>query len=612
MTSTPRDDLRRSFLKVLLLPALTFLFIPLLAVGFTRYGEGKIDGMILHSIEAAIDRDASMSGPERASAKAFFAAHPASAACTDLDPRLDRFREAVCTRWGEVWQFAMAKRLGWFAASLGLAAFLMIGALGLLAFWNQRAQYWSFMLGWRGLVAVTVTETVAQGVLAVWLSYWVTALLFDVYVPKLILLVGIAAALAVLSIVRALLRRAPDPEPIEAHGITESEAPGLWHRVKDLAARRGTEPPTTIAAGIDDNFFVTEQAIRLTDGTPSGGRLLYVSLPLLRALSPGEADAVFGHELAHFRGGDTAASTRLSPMLIRYHAYSSALAAGGLTLPASYVLRLYRAIFELALKREQRRRELLADTEAARLTTPDDLGRSLLKIVGYSSFRAHTEQALFDHRAVHEGGLALRERIEAGLATHTASPGFQEHVRTLRVPHPFDSHPPLEERLANVGASVRVADVAPLLQERPSRTWADDVLTSGTIEEQLWGTYEARFRANHEASLAWRYLPATDDEIDLVRRYFPDVRFPTKDGVLTLTFSALTRPDGETIPLAEIGAAKINNGTFSTQLVLTRRNAQGKPSTFKLNLKSLGKQAEPFKQAFARYWQRDQAARQGR
>jgi Zn-dependent protease with chaperone function len=612
MTSALPGDLRRSFVKVLLLPALTFLFIPLVAIGFTRYGEAKIDGMILHSIEEAIDRDGSRSEPEQASAKAFFAAHPASAACADPDPRLDRFREAVCKRWSDVWQFRTAERLGWFAAWLGLAAFLMIGALGLVAFWDRRAQYWSFMLGWRGLVAVTVIETVAQGVLAVWLSYWITALLFERYVPKLILVAGIAAALAVVAIVRALLRRVPDPEPLEANRVTESEAPGLWRRVKDLAARLGTVPPATIAAGIDDNFFVTEHAMPLTDGTPGGGRLLYVSLPLLRALSPAEADAVFGHELAHFQGGDTAASARLYPMLARYQAYWSALATGGLTLPASYVMRLYRAIFELALKREQRRRELLADAEAARLTSPEDLGRSLLKIIGYSSFRSNTEQALFDHRAVHEGGLALRERIEAGLAAHAASAGFQEHVRTLRVPHPFDSHPPLEERLANVAASVRAEDAARLLQERPARTWADDVLTAGAIEERLWGAYEARFKASHEASLAWRYLPATDAERDLVRRFFPDVCFPTKDGGLTLTYLALTRPDGETIPLADIEAAKINNGTFSNQLVLTRRRGDGKSSTFKVNLKTLGKQAEAFKRAFSKYWQRNQTARRGR
>jgi Zn-dependent protease with chaperone function len=446
-------------------------------------------------------------------------------------------------------------------------------------------------------------------VLAVWLSYWVTALLFDRYYPKLILVAAVLAGLAVVAIVGALLRKVPAPEPLEAERVTEAQAPGLWRRVKDLAARLGTEPPAIVAAGIDDNFFVTEHAMPLTDGTPGGGRLLYVSLPLLRTLAPSEADAVFGHELAHFQGGDTAASARLYPMLVRYEAYWSALAAGGLTVPASYVMRLYRAIFELALKREQRRRELAADAAAARLTSPDDLGRSLLKIVGYSSFRAATEQALFEHREVHQEGLGLAQRIEAGLPAHAASPGFQEHVRTLQVPHPFDSHPPLEERLAAVGAALGVADAAGLLRERPAATWADDVLTAPEIEGRLWAAYETRFKASHEQSLAWRYLPATDEERAVVLKHFPDLSFPADGGAVSLTHLALGRPDGASIALAEIEAAKIDDGTFSKQLVLTRRGASGKAATFKVDLKALGKQADDFKAAFGRYWQRDQVAR---
>jgi Zn-dependent protease with chaperone function len=609
MPTPSTSDLRRSFVKVLVLPALTFLLVPAIAVGFARYGSSRIDGLILASAERAIAQDVSLSEQDRAAARAFYAAHPASAACADPDPGLADYRQAVCGTWSPTWQFMVAERVGWAAGLLGLVAFLLVGALGLVAFWSRRAQYWSFMLGWRSLVLVTVIETVAQGALVVWLSYWITALVFERYFPKLILVAAVAALAAVGSIVWALLRKMPGVEPLEAERVTEADAPGLWRRVRDLAARLGTEPPSVIAAGIDDNFFVTEQATPLTDGSSSGGRLLYVSLPLLRTLSLAEADAVFGHELAHFHGGDTVASARLYPMLVRYEAYSAALSSGGLTAPASYVMQLYRAIFELALKRDQRRRELLADAEASRLTSPDDLGRSLLKIVGYSSFRARTEGELFDHRKVHEGSLALRDRIQEGLPAFAASPGFQEHVRTLRVPHPFDSHPPLDERLSNVAATVGVGDAAALLREHPEHSWADEVLTAGAIEERLWSAYEARFKADHEVSLAWQYLPATDEERALVLRHFPDAAFPAKGGEVRLTHLDLIRQDGARIALADIEAAKIDSGTFSNDLVLTRRGASGKERTFKVNLKALGKNADGFQEAFSRYWKRNQVAR---
>lgn len=610
MPKGPRSGHAANFAKVLVLPALTFFLVPLLAVGFSAWGSARIDGMILDSVERSIASDRTLDEGGRASARAFFEAHPASTVCDDPDPDLQRFREAVCAPWSETWQFAGAARLARGAALLGLGGFLLIGLLGLVAWRWPRTQHGSFMLGWRLLVAITAVETVVQGVLLVWLSYWGTALLFDRYYPKLILVAAVLAGLAVLAVVRALLRKVPPPDPLEAERVGEADAPGLWRRVRELAARVGTEPPAVIAAGIDDNFFVTEAPMTLGDGSEVRGRALYASLPLLRTLSASEAAAVFGHELAHFAGGDTAASARLYPALERYRVYQATLAEGGLSVPAAHVMRLYRAVFELALKREQRRREFAADAVAARLTSPDDIGRSLLKIAGYSSFRAATENALFSQRGHHEGALAIQARVADGLAAHAASQAFQSHVEALDVPHPFDSHPPLRERLAAAGASVGVADAGELLQAQPADSWAGDVVTGPAIEERLWSAYEGRFKAQHEVSLAWRYLPATDEEREHVLRHFPDLAFPVKKGgEVRLTYRELTTAAGEVALLAEVSQAKIDDGTFSKSLVLTLKG-DGKARTLKVDLKSLGDEEKRFTAAFGHYWERDQVARQ--
>ena len=601
------SDLKRDLLKVLLLPALTFFLVPLGAMGFARYGEGKIDELILTSIDANIAADTGLSLEQQGLAKAYYRQHPPSSVCGETDPELEGYRKAVCEPGTETWQFIWAERLGAACALLGLFAFLFIGVLGLIAYRAPQAQYWSFMLGWRGLVTITALETAAQGVLAVWLSYWVTALLMNVYVPKLILVVAIIALVAVGIIVRALFRAVPSPAPLEAELVAEQDAPSLWRRLRELASRLGTEAPRAIVAGIDDNFFVTERGLSLTNGQNLEGRVLYLSLPLLRVLAPAEADAVFSHELAHFRGGDTEASAKLAPALVRYEQFWASLVQGGATVPASYVMQLYRTIFELALKKEQRRRELVADAEAARLTSPDDLGRSLLKVAGYSSFRSHTEEALFRQRESHTAELGLQARIDAGLPTHVASQGFLEMVKTMRIPHPFDSHPPLDERFSNVKSTVRLEDAPRIFEKRPERTWADEVLSGAAVEQRLWSAYEARFKQNHELSLAYRYLPATDEERRLVLRFFPEVSFPTKDGgAVRVTHVGLTLADGEQLAFRDIQAAKIDDGNFSTHLVLT---VVGKKDV-KVNLRQLQKQAEDFKQTFANYWQRDQAARQ--
>jgi Zn-dependent protease with chaperone function len=596
------------FLKVWLLPALTFFLIPLISVGMAKYGESKIDGLILDSVDASIAADTSLTADDRTRAKAFYHAHPPSSVCGDPDPQLEQYREAVCKFGSETWQFIWAHRLSVAATVVGIFAFLLIGALGFVAFQSRRAQYLSFMFGWRGLVAITALETIAQGLLAVWLSYWVTALFFEVYVVKLILIVAAVAGLAVWTIVRALFQKLPPKEPLEAEQVSETDAPSLWRRVRELASRLGTEPPRAIVAGIDDNFFVTENGVNLVSGQKLEGRVLYLSLPLLRVLAPSEADAVFGHELAHFRGGDTEATAKLWPALARYHQYQASLAEGGLTIPAAYVMQLYRAIFELALKKEQRQRELTADAEATKLTSADDLGRSLLKVAAYSSFRNHTELELFKQRDAHDEKVGIQARIDAGLSAHVATQGFLEVLKTVHIPHPFDSHPPLEERFANVKSTVRLEDAARVFEARPGKTWADEVICGPGIEQRLWSAYEARFKKNHEVSLAYRYLPATDQERAHVLHYFPDVTFPTKnEGTVRVTYVGVTLADGEQIPFREVHSAKVEDGNFSTVMVIT--HGAGKKNS-KVNLRHLKPKDEAFKQAFGSYWQRDQAARQ--
>lgn len=600
------------FLKVLLLPAAWLLVVPIASLAFTAWGAAKIDDLILTSVESSIASTKDMGEEEKAAARAFYRQMPPSAACSTSDPKLQEYREAACSTGSDVWQFMLAERVS--LAALVLAVFAIVGAiaLGLVAFLNRNAQYWSFMAGWRGLSVISALEVAMQGVLLVFLSYWVTALLMERYVPKLILVVAGLAAVAVYTAVKGIFLRLPTPRPFDAEVVGPTDAPQLWRRVQELAARIGTPPPASVVAGIDDNFFVTEAGLPLPEKSVEG-RALYVSLPLLRVLEPAEADAILSHELAHFQGGDTAASAKLGPALTRYSLYLHALSQGGMTLPAFFVMRLFRTIFELALKKEQRQRELVADATAAKTTSPDAIGKALLKVAGYSSFRAATETALFQHNEKHTAALGLKARIEEGLPAHVASAAFLSEVQSLSVPHPFDSHPPIPERLTHAGASVRLEDAPRLLEKRPEKSWVDDIGTAAAIEARLWGRYEAQFARVHEQSLAYRYLPATDEERALVEKHFPPMAFPLKDGSqvrVTHVGVELPNQEGTRIPFRDISGAKIDDGNFSTQLVITYQSpGEAKAATAKVNLKHLREHAEPFKAAFGHYWQRDQAAR---
>ncbi|MBL9037819.1 MAG: M48 family metallopeptidase [Archangium sp.] len=598
--------------KALLRPALWLFVLPAVGLGFITYGKSSLDTEMLANIEQSIDEDAELDDARKPEVKAVYRALPPSKVCAADDTELTGYRDAVCKPGATMWQFIWAERVAWVALVLGALGLAWALALGRIASVWPQAQYATFIAGWRGLTLVTASEAVLQGALGVWLSYWVTALLTHRYFPKLILIAGAAAGLAVLTVVRAIFKRPPPPDPLEAEMVLQSDAPSVWRRLTDLAARTNTAPPTNLVAGIDDNFFVTESQLALPNSALSG-RTLYVSLPLLRVLEASEADAILAHELAHFRGGDTVFSAKLGPALSQYGVYLQALYEGGVTIPAFHVMYLFRAVFELARSKEQRRRELVADATAASLLSPNDLGKALLKVAAYSSFRAATEQQLFANQEKLDETLGIQQRVVEGLPTHVSSPHFSNDLQTMNVPHPFDSHPPLLERLQAVKATVTATDAPALLQTKPASSWADDVMTGSAIEARLWQAYESRFARAHEQSLAYRYLPATDAERVLVEKFFPPVSFALKKGgYVRITHVGFDWAESEAGPLTfrDLNECKVEDGTFSKQFVVTHAVAgQPKPKTSKFNLGHLA-DAEAFKEAFGRYWTRDQAARQ--
>lgn len=605
-------DLRRDFFQVLFLPALLLLVVPVLAWGVAGLGASKLDGLFLESVERSIDGAPDIPAEQKPAVKAFYAENPPSTLCGTSSPELAELRADVCAAGADAWQFFWARRLSLFALGLALLGLLGAVVLGFTVSRFPGRQYALFLGGWVGLTAVSAVEVVVQGALAVWMSYWATALVMNVYVPKLILIVAVAAAFGVWTALRGIFHRVRPAVQVGGEAVPRGDDSPLWRRLNELAARVGTPPPANVVAGIDDNFFVTEGHL-VADGPVLSGRTLFVSLPLLRVLTTGEADAVLSHELAHFRGGDTSLSARLGPALLRYDVYLAALSEGAMTLPAFYLLRLFRVVVEFARQRDSREREFRADHAAAQVTSPEDLARALLKVTAYSSHRSAIERQLFEQQQQHAGALGLKQRIASGLSAHAASDGFLEALRLANVPHPYDSHPPLEERLARLGAPLAAKDCAALLQEAPAVTWADQLHTSTAIEDRLWRAYEQRFTDAHERSLAYRYLPASDEERAVVERHFPERSFTDADGgVVRLTHGGLEAVDGSFVAFGDVLSITLDEANFANSLHLHHRaGTPSGPGPTTVNLRKLKAQPrEELKQAVAEYWQRDTVARQ--
>ena len=605
---TLHSDLGRVFLLTL---ASLFL-IPAATLVFTHYALQKEDNNFLDRVHAGISADTRMTPAQKTEELAFYDTHKLSAACEATGPDDQVFHDKVCSFNSMHWWFHWADVAAFWTLILGAGLLVAAGVLGALAFVNRGLRYASFVAGWRLMTVSSAVEVTLQSAMLVFLSFWLTAYFWHSYYIKLVGVAGIAAAIAVFYAIYTLFKKLPSGNDIEGELLTEADAPRLWDRIRQLAARVNTAPPDQIIAGIDTNFFVTEAPCAVA-GQALTGRTLFVSIPLLRVLDTAEADAVLAHELAHLGGGDTRSSAALGPKLNQFDLYTWQMRGGGLTIVAHYLLRLYRMVFEFALARDSREREYTADRVAAQLTAPQSIVQSLIKISAYSSYRNAVERKLFEQAHQHSGALGIAGFVADGLHPYASSGEFVTAMKTAAVPHPYDTHPPLLERMRNVNHPVAEDAYGAIVTTAPTATWADEIATAAAIEQRLWSEYEQRFAADHERSLAYRYEPANEEEREIVLRHFPPVSFDLgKDKRIDIRYEGLHATDDDGTPIAwdEVKAMTFNNSSFGNSLTVTHFDkAMIGSRTSKVKLKGLGKQEAHFKAVLGSYWQRHQIMR---
>jgi Zn-dependent protease with chaperone function len=442
------------------------------------------------------------------------------------------------------------------------------------------------------------------------LSFWVTAFFFERYFIKLIVIVGVAALGAAVVLIRSIFRKPNDKLEVEGEPIERDQSPALWSRIEALCAKLGTEPPRTILGGIDNNFFVTEHPVHAGERVYEG-RSLFVSLSLLTRLSKSEADAVLAHEMAHFSGGDTSFSTKLSPLLTRYVHYLEALYASVLSRPVFYFMLFYWSLFQFSLGRQRRERELRADKLAAEATSADSIGNALLKVAAYSRYRQRVEQGKFDRNRVHSD-LDIALSVTAGFAEyargHQLTADLQEEGA---VPHPFDSHPSLQERLANVGLSISDDAFVDRVVSTEAQTWFSEIGEAPRIESALWDAYESRFRGAHELALAYRYLPANDAERAHVERFFPPVSIAGKEHALAIDCEKLSYGAWENaLRWDDITNLEVKDKTFRGRVLVVGFNRLKSVDTTELPLKELTQPEAQVLEVLSRYYARALTAKQ--
>lgn len=597
--SKPPGFTPAGFAKQFVAPALAVFLAPTLSYLFFDHAEATFDAEAREEMLAQIDADRGIAADERAEAREFFRSVPLS----EILVRNPGFAENLDpTAASNFWQFRWAKRLALWSLVGGALVFAAAGVAVLLSMRSQRAQCYSLSIGWQLLRLYSATQAVVQGVLLVALSFWVTALWGGVYFLKLIGFAGLVAAGAVFVVLAGVFKRIDTEFRVDGEALAMADLGPLAERLRSICERVGTAEPDHVVVGIDDNFFVTEQPVLVGDRELTG-RTLFVSLSLLKQLDGDEADAVMAHEMAHFSGQDTYYSGKIAPLIARFDAYLQALSENPLTLPIFWFMHCFRAMFELSLSRVRREREHRADRIAAETTSPDAIVGALLRIVAYSLYRQKTENELFDvERALDDA--PILSRLDAGF--HRYAVGFvgdadPEHVTTS---HPFDSHPPLAERLAARGRAFESPFSRETLAAAGDGHWLRELPRGAERERSQWDAYEQRFREFHAQTLPYRYLPSTPQEAAVVAEHFPEVTFEGKKGPLTMDHQGLSHPAWET-PLA-FGDVKSIELSDSKELLLHPH--RGKPR--KLMLKAFDDGVQPLTDAIGSYYGRHLSAKE--
>lgn len=260
--------------------------------------------------------------------------------------------------------------------------------------------------------------------------------------PKLWIIAGVTIGIVLWSV---WPRAAKFPDP--GVRLTQRAQPKLWQLVTDIAKRAGQAPPREVFLVPQINAFVAERNSRLGFG---GTRILGVGLPLLQVLSVPQLESVLAHEFGHFHGGDT----RLGPFVYRTReaigrtVRNFQKAESLLQKPFEWYGKLFLRV-TFAISRAQ---EFAADALAVRLFGREP-ARSALR-------RVNEVGPLYEHYLESEYfpmlNRGLRPPLAAGFDAYLGSRAIQqlqvdlgEQAMQARG-NPYDSHPPLPERLAAV------------------------------------------------------------------------------------------------------------------------------------------------------------------
>lgn len=226
--------------------------------------------------------------------------------------------------------------------------------------------------------------------------------------------------------------------------LERKDQPRLWALVDEIAKAAEQAPPRKLFLVAEINAFVAERNSRLGFG---GERILGIGLPLLQVLSVQQLRSVLAHEFGHYHGGDT----RLGPFIYRTREAIGRTvtnfrdADSWLQLPFRWYGELYlRATFAIS-----RAQEFAADALSVQLVGVEPARTALRRVneVGplFDSFLRGEYLPMLNRDCrpplAHGFSLFLNSKQAAKSQVELGEQAMQAKG------NPYDTHPPLSERL---------------------------------------------------------------------------------------------------------------------------------------------------------------------
>ena len=273
-----------------------------------------------------------------------------------------------------------------------------------------------------------------------------------------IVILGIACFIAAGVIVWSVMPRFDTFEP-PGPEVTSAQHPDLFAEIARVAEATGQREPEHVYLVSDVNAFVAQRGGFMGFGA---SRVMGIGLPLMRTLSVDELRAVLAHEMGHFYGGDT----KLGPWIYKtrgalvrtvfnlgratQHASVSGLASAMFVVihaPFRWFLLGFMRVSQAISRAQEYSADAVAVRAEGQRAMIEGLKKTHAAAIAHLLYMHNDVAPLLEHGKLPDVG----EGFSRYLANDRLNKLLDEVVEDeLSAGHrdPYDSHPPLRERIA--------------------------------------------------------------------------------------------------------------------------------------------------------------------